>query len=501
MLHVAKKIRMTSKRQMEPTGIFCVAPARVAAGAPFRLKIRVLGAVRKIPCAGSFCDWKPALKSPFNLNVARNIHFHDNCLPEWSGELVVEAGPALSGPKRIVFNGFAQGVFRGDTRPIGVFDGFALNRPGIHFIRLVDRSSGIEGWSNPIQVTAGRPTLNLYWGDPHWQTFFSDGIRCPEELYAFARDEGFLDFGAVSDHMEAITERQWDYFQAVANDFNEPGRFATLIGQEWTHHNPAGGAPGHRNLYFSGDGGPALRSTAPDCDTLSKLWTRLDAIRGQEVLAIPHHPANVVMGADWEQGWNPKYERAVEIHSVWGSSEKHAEDGNRMPIEHCRGERRGRHVVDALKRGFRFGFVGGGDIHDGRPGDPLHTESYLSSTGKFWPSGFTAVYANELTRRAVFAAIRDRRTYATTQSRILLETTFSGASERRRANILAASEEGILKATVVINGEDVCTLGVRDDPRIIDEKELKVTLPPGASAYVRVVTNRNHMAWSSPFWA
>jgi hypothetical protein len=37
----------------------------------------------------------------------------------------------------------------------------------------------------------------------------------------------------------------------VTNDFNEPGRFATLIGQEWTHHNPARGAPGHRNIYYT----------------------------------------------------------------------------------------------------------------------------------------------------------------------------------------------------------------------------------------------------------
>lgn len=485
---------------MEPTAILCVAPMRVTAGVPFRLKVRVLGPVRKIPCSGYFSDRKPALRSPFNLNVARGIQFHDNCLPEWSGELAVEAGAALAGPRRIVFDGRAQGVFPGDTRPIGVFDGFALTRPGLHFIRLVDRSSGIEGWTNPVQVTAGKPALHLYWGDPHWQTFFSDGIRCPEELYAFARDEGFLDFGAVSDHMEAVTARQWDYFQAVANDFDEPGRFATLIGQEWTHHHPGGGAPGHRNLYFSGDGGPVLRSNDPDCDTLAKLWSRLDAIRDQEVLAIPHHPANVVMGVDWEQGWNPRYERAVEIHSVWGSSERHAEDGNPMPIEHCRGEQRGRHVADALKRGFRLGFVGGGDIHDGRPGDPLHKESYPANAGTFWPSGYTAVFAPELTRAAVFAAIRDRRTYATTQARILLETAFAGTGARRRARILAASEEGIREAALVVDGEDVRTLVPRDDARVLEETDMRVTLPPGVSAYVRIVTNRGHMAWSSPVW-
>ena len=53
--------------------------------------------------------------------------------------------------------------------------------------------------------------------------------------------------------MEAVTERQWEYFQAVTNDYNEPGRFVTLIGQEWTNHKP-----GHRNIYFRGAGGSGL---------------------------------------------------------------------------------------------------------------------------------------------------------------------------------------------------------------------------------------------------
>jgi hypothetical protein len=486
---------------MDPAAIRCVIPSRLAVGEPFSIKIKLLGPVRKIPCAGNFCDKKPALKSPFNLNVCRNIHYHDNCLPEWAGELAVEAGAALSGPGSLAFDGHQQGVFPGDTRPIGVFGGFALREPGFHFIRLIDRKSGLEGWSNPVFVTEQRPDSRIFWGDPHWQTFFSDGIRCPEELYAFARDEGFLDFGAISDHMEAITARQWDYFQAVANDFNEPGRFATLIGQEWTHHNPRGGAPGHRNIYYAGSGGPSVSSTDSDCDTLEKLWRKLDTIRDQEILAIPHHTANAIMGVDWDQGWNPKYERAVEIHSVWGSSEKHGDDGNLMPIHHCKGEMRGRHVVDALKRGFRLGFVGGGDIHDGRPGDPLHTESYLSNTGKFWPSGYTAVLVPSLSRQSVFAAMRDGRTYATTQTRIFLDVAFSGREERRRVAISAASEEGIREVAVVVNGEDVQTLAPEGDGRVLVRSDLAVALVPGASGYVRVITNRGNMAWSSPCWA
>ncbi len=485
---------------MNPTDIRCVVPSRLAAGEPFSIKVKLLGPVRKIDSSGNFCDRKPALRSQFNLNVSRKIQYHDNCLPEWKGRLAVDSGAALAGPKHIEFDGIRQGVFPGDVRPIKCFDGFTINSPGFHFIRLIDEVSGIESWSNPIHVTAETPDYRIYWGDPHWQTFFSDGIRCPEELYAFARDEGFLDFGAISDHMEAVTDRQWDYFQTVTNDYNMPGRFATLIGQEWTNHNRAVGAPGHRNIYYRGNGGPPLRSNDPDCDTLAKLWHKLDSLQDIEAIAIPHHSANVTMGVDWEQGWNRQYEKAVEIHSVWGSSEKHRDDGNPMPIEALKGEIRGRHVIDALKKGYQLSFVGGGDIHDGRPGDHLHNESYPPKPDRSWPSGYTAACTTTLSRNAVFDAIKNHQTYATTQSRIYLDVKFRDQNGKQRIEIKTASEDGITEAAIVMNGKDIQTLHPDAEKRVIIRDDLTVPMAPGDFCYIRVTTEKTNMAWSSPHW-
>lgn len=486
---------------MKPSAIRCVVPSRVAVGELFAIKIKMLGPIREIACSGAWSDRKPALHGPFNCNVPRQIRYHDNCLMEWRGQLGVEAGPALAGPKELTFDGTSQGVFPGDLRPIRVFSGFRLESPGFHFVRLIDKESGVEGYANPVYATEGIPAARIFWGDPHWQTFFSDGIRCPEELYAFARDEGFLDFGAISDHMEAVTDRQWEYFQSVTNDYNEPGRFVTLIGQEWTNHNPDTGAPGHRNIYYRGAGGPALRSNAPDCDTLKKIWNKLDALPDVDAIAIPHHSANGIMGVDWNQGWNAKYEKAVEIHSVWGNSERHMDNGNIMAIQHCGGEIRGRHIVDALRRGYRLGFVGGGDIHDGRPGDALHNESYPPGPAKFWPAGYTAAFAPFLTRDAVFDAIKNRKTYATTQSRIYLDVTCRGAKKNRHLDIMAASEEGIREAAIVLNGDDAQTFQPDSEKRIISRNDLPVLMGPDDFCYVRITTGKNNMAWSSPFWA
>ena len=486
-----------------PSGIICVIPSTLTVGEAFPIKVRVLGPVHKIDSSGAWNTRKPALASPFNLNVQRGIQYMDNCLPDWTGALRVDGAGALEGAERLAFDGLAQGVFPGDKRPIKVFPGFRWTQPGFQFVRLVHTVSGVETWSNPVFVSAAPPRERLYWGDPHWQTYFSDGIRCPEELYAFARNEAFLDFGAISDHMEAVTDRQWDYFQAVTNDFNEAGRFVTLQGQEWTNHNPKVGAPGHRNIYYRGQGGPALRSTDPECDTLEKLWRKLDGLTAIDCLAIPHHSANTVMGVDWAQGWNPKYEKAVEIHSVWGNSEKSAANGNPMPLQtkDLKGEMAGRHVVDALKLGYRFGFVGGGDIHDGRPGDDLHNFSYPPRDWKSAPQGFTAVRVPALTREHVFDAIAGHRTYATTKRRIYLDTGISGTGATLALRVAAASEEGIDHVAVVRNGDDVQALTPEGDPRILDVAAHPIeALGPREFCYLRVLTRQGHMAWSSPFW-
>ena len=204
------------------------------------------------------------------------------------------------------------------------------------------------------------------------------------------------------------------------------------------------------------------------------------------------------MGVDWECGWNPKYEKAVEIYSVWGSSEMHADDGNTRPIFHCNGEMKGRHVKDALAKGYRFGFVGGGDIHDGRPG--------LSQSGIVFcrdthPSGLTAAWLPALTREGLFDAICSRQTYATTQSRIYLDVTPRQCGSECSMGIRAASEHGIKEAVIIRGSAPDTSVTPSGDRRIIETKICLGDMAAGEYCYVRIVTDNGEMAWSSPFWA
>ena len=84
----------------------------------------------------------------------------------------------------------------------------------------------------------------------------------------------------------------WQAYTALADKYNDPGRFTALIGYEWT---AIGGDNLHRNVIFRGDSGVANR-TVPfsqfDSKNPEDLWRHLAAFEketGTDVLAIPHN--------------------------------------------------------------------------------------------------------------------------------------------------------------------------------------------------------------------
>ena len=84
----------------------------------------------------------------------------------------------------------------------------------------------------------------------------------------------------------------WRTYTALADKYNEPGRFTALIGYEWT---AIGGFNLHRNVIFRGDASIANR-TVPfsqfDSQNPEDLWRALEEFMsdtGAEVLTIPHN--------------------------------------------------------------------------------------------------------------------------------------------------------------------------------------------------------------------
>ncbi len=85
----------------------------------------------------------------------------------------------------------------------------------------------------------------------------------------------------------------WQAYTALADKYNEPGRFTAIIGFEWT---AIGGDNLHRNVLFRGDASVANRTAAvlavrqqEPRGPLGATWPTSSSATGAEVLAIPHN--------------------------------------------------------------------------------------------------------------------------------------------------------------------------------------------------------------------
>jgi hypothetical protein len=361
--------------------------------------------------------------------------------------------------------------------------------PGVAWVEA-SGPEGLAARSNPILVTRDGP--RVLWADLHGHSALSDGTGTAEEYLRYARDVAALDVAALTDHdhwgmvpLDASPEN-WRVIREETERFHAPGRFVTLLGYEWTSW-----IHGHRHLlYFDGEG-PLLSSLDPSYETPQRLW---QALEGRAALTFAHHSAGGPIAVNWAIPPDPRFEPVTEIASVHGSSES---PDTPSPIYDAVA---GNWVRDALARGYRLGFVGSGDSHDGHPG----LAHLASPTG-----GLAAILCEERTREAVLAALRARRTYATNGPRILLRGALGphpmgtvarvaqGASLDEPLFVHAIGTGPIARVELVRSGEVVDGVDVEGRLEVALERPVE-DLRAGEYVYVRVVQEDGGAAWSSP---
>jgi len=289
--------------------------------------------------------------------------------------------------------------------------------------------------------------------------------------------------------VDTIARGAWQRTIEAANRHYQPGRFTTFIGYEWTSE------PGmrnlHRNVIYRGDKAPNP-FTSEDSSKPEDLWNFLEGIRrqGYDALAIPHN-ANASDGLMFsrmdsrgmpiDQAYADRRaanEPLVEIVQRKGQSETHpvlspTDEFSSFelmdfmkPFRIDRSSKlSGSYVRDALGRGmeiaknagganpFKYGFVGGSDIHTGLSDSsenaqaesmnvyslPPRTDrskafgnAAVEQMGVSFPSireesltrygvgssGLTGVWAEQNTRESIFAALRRKETFATSGTRL-----------------------------------------------------------------------------------
>jgi hypothetical protein len=370
---------------------------------------------------------------------------------------------------------------------------FAATKPDVYRLKVHARVGDVEfeTVSNPLVVAATGP--RILWADLHGHSAVSDGTGTPEDYFTYARDVAALDVAALTDHdhwgLLFLDENPqlWKHNVDVAQAFQAPGRFVTLPGYEWTNW-----ISGHRHVLYFGDETPLFSSMDPKFETPQELWS---ALRGKQALTIPHHPAGGPVAIDWTDAPDGELEPVAELCSAHGSSE--VSDCPRMIYS----PQPGHFVRDALERGYAYGLVASGDGHDGHPG--------LTALGPHYPTGgLAAILSEDLTRPALYSALRARRVYATSGPRIVLRFALANArmGESVAADLANRANNLFVQVIAAAPLEAIDIVQRRAAVvRIPGESRLELTqtatlsdLRSGDWVYVRVVQRDGGMAWSSP---
>lgn len=349
-----------------------------------------------------------------------------------------------------------------------------------------------EDLETPVTDYRGKK-LRLWFGDLHNHSDISVcnrvGDQSIDENFQVRRDINRLDFAAVTDHGYNMVPYLWRYSAKLVRANYDPGRFLTLLGQEWTSsfeiytdENPYG-YYGHRNLIHEDPYFPRWWN-AHLGGTPAELWAALRKMKASFV-TIPHQLADTGnVPVDW-RFTDEQAQPVAEIFQVRGSYE-----GFGAPRQAQRSiQAPGRYLRDAWAAGKIIGVIA----------SPDHGGGY----------GKAAVWAQELSRKSIIEAIRARRTYGTTAPRLVLDVRVNGhmmgekvrepAGERVEVKIRARAPSRITSVEVCRNGDFIYVHEAND--RDVDLTFLDASPPAGrVYYYVRVFQQDYEIAWSSPVW-
>ena len=265
----------------------------------------------------------------------------------------------------------------------------------------------------------------------------------------------------------------WKALVEITDRFNDPGKFTTLPGFEWSSQPKYSNL--HRNVIFgSSENLPEMPFSYFDSQYPEDLWAWMDAHRerGAKLLAIPHN-GNLSNGAMFAMTDSKgrridkayaeiraRNELLVEIVQTKGQSETHPA---MSPNDDFAGFEiwtkpvggpgtvkvvRTNYVRNAFQNGlrlerrlginpFKYGVVGGGDIHTSIVSheEYAHTGEHNLKSGtpeerllqavpgepskiEQGTAGLSCVWAEENTRESIFDAMVRRETWATSGPRI-----------------------------------------------------------------------------------
>ena len=294
-------------------------------------------------------------------------------------------------------NGLPSNTYLSKGEFARIIENLQALETGDLIIELLDENDKTVARSNPCRIVDSSDLLP-FWGDLHGQSEETIGTNSAREFYEFARDKAFLDVCVHQGNDFQITTEFWNHLNELSAEFTENDRFITFPGWEWSGNTGLGG---DRNVLHMKEGRQIHRSSHALVDDHSDIESDansandlFDVLKDEDCVVFAHIGGRY---ADIKIAHDKRHERAVEVHSAWGTFEWL--------------------IQDALEQGYRVGILSNSDGHKGRPGASHPGATKFGAYG-----GLTCVLAPELTRAGIMEGLRRRHHYGTTGNRVVLST-------------------------------------------------------------------------------
>jgi hypothetical protein len=405
--------------------------------------------------------------------------------------------------------------------------GLQINHLGVYYLEVLYANASFK--SNPILSKSDQDfNLNLYWGYIHGHSNKSDGMRTIYEYYENLIKAG-LDFGTSTEHdrLYETSDKDFAEIKQLIEKYNKREEFASLFGYEYgTWYTGYGDIC----IYHYHNRIPIFRSEINKYNSTPKLIKNLQKYKNK-ALMIGHHTALRPGHRNWEY-FDDSLEKLVEIYSTWGNQEYAYSKGNPLPPRYKffgygkyarkRGAilgKKGCYVTDALQRGYKLGFVAGGDDHFG-----AFPSGNVDLDNGIYPSGIMAIWAKQLDHDELWKALINRKCYGTTGPRIILKFVinefFMGdivslndyiwLKEERLIKLNIISPIKIEKIEIIRNNKVFHHISVQDnsvDLKFHDKEDFEsICLDHSRKKekflyyYPRIFMADTNMAWASPIW-
>lgn len=305
---------------------------------------------------------------------------------------------------------------------------------------------------------------NVYFGNLHSHTGYSDGQQTPVDAFVYARDEASLDFLAVTDHMEQISSDEWTQTRAAADAITVNGVFVGIAGYEW-------GSPyyGHCNVFNEVEMPSVLTYTN---------WSGFRDWLDDHPVAFAqfNHPGD----EDYFNNWydfeykGPATDYAfplIEFQNI-----QQADDWYEL----------------ALNNGWHLSPVWNQDNHQADWGNKNN--------------GRAAIWSTSLSRAALFEAIRAGRTFATMDKNasVWIESDFNemGSETHRYGNmpfrIMLNDIDSEVWSTIELRSNNGVLASFSATGTI--DTVLLMTLYTDKYVYVRAIQEDGDYVWSAPIY-